>query len=305
MISFTIDMAPIARMLDLVNEMGETISARTNEGKRLRSAMMEAVYLGTNNDMHDQAVKNISKIAHVYEWDDDIVDKPAKFRPSPVKTMPLWDLHFKDNGANSKMYVEFQENNQWAYYDNDVYSIEMKKPENLGRHVFHDQAEELESVKTIDKYSEEASRYRKNNYGKWGPPNSPRIQEFEWWNRKSLVRYHSTSRDNAFHRAFQSFFNSYKNDSLDKSGQRVVKNMNIDFQKIINEELSAQQSKSLAAVAIKGAAPASMRVQFTGEGGRIITKLPPPKKSNKTTNKMIKAAKKQASREIGRQIKKR
>lgn len=312
MIGLTIDMAPIIRMVDLMNEVGETVSARTNEGKKLRAMIVEAVHEGLRSDLQREAEKNVKNIAHVYEWGhkitdrssisrnlagESIIDHTNEFKADPQKDTPLWDMILSE----SKSYIKFYRNDQWAYYDMAVYKIPMRKPRSLGKHVFDDQAEHLESTKKIIKDSADESPYRTNSYGKWAPPRTPRIQQLS---NGRLMLFDSYERKNEFYRQFYKFFESYKAEKLPGMGQRVVSNMDVDFQRVLDKEISVQQAKSLAALAITPSSAAGVGVTFRGESGRLIFRMPQPKNHGKVTKGMQNAAKKQAEKQRSKARKK-
>lgn len=212
-------------------------------------------------------------------------DTAVKFVPKIKPKVPLFFLRNVGKGKNIRSVVGFMEATE-TDYDEEVYYIELWRPEGLGKHWFNDQAAKLESVSTIKKQSSRPSPRRTGGgAGVTGGRDGKRIiQLFGSGQDFRLVHFKTYTRKNQYESAFSAFFRTF---STTKASQSTVQTM-IRLQKSIEkvyikeiDRVSARQSQAAQALTlgsvIKTTARGGMRVQPLRLTlyGKAIKRLPP------------------------------
>lgn len=213
-------------------------------------------------------------------------DTAVKFVPKIKPKVPLFFLRNVGKSGNIRSVVGFMEATE-TDYDEEVYYIEMYRPQGLGKHWFIDQAQQLESVPTIKKQSSRPSKRRSGGgSGASGGGESGKriIQIFGSRGSFRLVNFSTYQRKNKFHSAFARFFRTFATTKANQSTANTLVRIQKSIEKVYIKEIdrvAARQSQAAAALTvgsvIKTTARGGMRVQPLKLTlyGKAIKKLPP------------------------------
>jgi hypothetical protein len=274
-VTYIIDYGDIIKAADIIDSAGEIINPRTKIGRKIRKEYFEWLSAAVEDDMIDVAKANADTIAHVYEW-DSVVDRsdgtPSKsqkksgwndsantFEPKVDSSARLWYMKQKGEGKNRYIsQVMFSEAQYETVYDDAIYSLKWMNPSGLGRHVFHDQAENLEYTKAIIKKSSVVSSRRINSPGK---RTEMRILQYSSATN-SVINVENYSRENRFYRMFSQFFSEYVAANSVRVGDVVNRQLDAEIKKVFGARLATMSkfSKKAASTVI----PAGMMLSFTG-----------------------------------------
>lgn len=313
---FEFEVSAIVEALNAMYKAANILDPKSKSGKRVVQLTAEEVKNGIGDKLYEEALKHKESVAHVFDWDSVIdrtpdagkakrtatararkkdekaagprqyTDTAVKFVPKIKPKVPLFFLRNVGRGKNIRSVVGFMEATE-TDYDEEVYYIKMYRPQGLGKHWFIDQAQQLESVATIQKQSSRPSKRRSGGgSGMSGGGQSGKriIQIFGSGGNFRLVNFSTYQRKNKFHSAFAKFFRTFATTRANQSTANTLTRIQRSIEKVYIKEIdrvAARQSQAAAALSvgsvIKTTARGGIRVQPLKLTlyGKAIKKLPP------------------------------